>query len=66
MIVEGTSVRLRAMASSDAQALWRWNHDPEVMRWMDAGYPQTVDSVSKWLSERPRNSYDDVACTRSR
>jgi len=48
------------MGPSDADALWRWNHDPEVMRWMDAGYPQSPDRVRKWLEERPRNDYGDV------
>jgi RimJ/RimL family protein N-acetyltransferase len=48
------------MEPSDAEALWRWNHDPEVMHWMDAGYAQTRATVEKWLQERPRNDYTDV------
>ena len=60
MIVHGRSVLLRAMEPDDAEALWRWNHDPEVMRWMDAGYPQTRAQVRAWLAERPRNDYGDV------
>ncbi|GAA4455140.1 GNAT family N-acetyltransferase [Phytohabitans houttuyneae] len=60
MFVHGERVRLRAMEPADAEALWRWNHDPEVMRWMDAGYPQTLARVGAWLAERPRNTYDDV------
>jgi hypothetical protein len=31
----GKLVKLRAMGPADADALWRWNHDPQVMRWMD-------------------------------
>jgi RimJ/RimL family protein N-acetyltransferase len=56
----GDLVRLRAMEPSDAEALWRWNHDPEVMRWMDAGYAQSLAQVQKWLTDRPRNDYGDV------
>ena len=53
-------VRLRAMGPADAEALWRWNHDPEVMRWMMDDHPQNRETVRKWLTERPRNAYDDV------
>ncbi|MCY0935618.1 GNAT family N-acetyltransferase [Streptomyces sp. H34-S4] len=53
----GELVKLRAM---DAEALWRWNHDPEVMRWMDDSYAQPVDRVRTWLTDRPRNSYGDL------
>jgi RimJ/RimL family protein N-acetyltransferase len=60
MFVLGKSVLLRAMEPADAEALWRWNHDPDVMRWMDADYPQTQDRVRTWLRERPRNDYGDV------
>lgn len=56
----GELVKLRAMGPGDAEALWRWNHDPEVMRWMDDTYPQSVERVHTWLTERPRNSYGDV------
>jgi RimJ/RimL family protein N-acetyltransferase len=60
MIVLGDRVKLRAMEPSDAEALWRWNHDPEVMRWMDAGYAQPLVRVTKWLEDRPRNDYGDA------
>src|SRR3712207_195225 len=56
----GELVTLRAMGQADADALWRWNHDADVMRYMDEGYPQTVDRVAAWLAERPRNDYGDV------
>jgi RimJ/RimL family protein N-acetyltransferase len=56
----GELVELRAMRPGDAEALWRWNHDPEVMRWMGEGYPQTPETVATWLTERPRNAYGDV------
>ncbi|MGW6915178.1 GNAT family N-acetyltransferase [Kitasatospora sp. NPDC054939] len=56
----GELVRLRAMGGGDAEALWRWNHDPEVMRWMNDTYPATVEHVRGWLEARPRNTYGDV------
>lgn len=56
----GEQVGLRAMGPGDADALWRWNHDPEVMRWMNDTYPGTRDQVERWLAERPRNAYGDV------
>ncbi|WP_207915293.1 GNAT family N-acetyltransferase [Micromonospora sp. 15K316] len=56
----GDLVKLRAMEPSDAESLWQWNHDSDVMRWMNEGYPQTPARVRKWLEERPRNDYGDV------
>ncbi|MEU0391792.1 GNAT family protein [Streptomyces sp. NPDC006208] len=56
----GDLVKLRAMGPSDAEALWRWNHDPDVMRWMDDTYPQSLAQVEKWMTERARNTYADV------
>jgi RimJ/RimL family protein N-acetyltransferase len=60
MIVLGDLVKLRAMEPSDAESLWRWNHDPDVMRWMEVGYAQSLSQVRTWLQERPRNDYGDV------
>jgi RimJ/RimL family protein N-acetyltransferase len=48
------------MEPADADALWRWNHDPEVMRWMNDDYAQTPARVRTFLQERPRNDYGDV------
>lgn len=49
------------MEPSDAEALWRWNHDPQVMRWMQDGHPQSLARVSRWLGEeRGRNEYGDL------
>ena len=56
----GELVRLRAMEPSDAEALWRWNHDPQVMRWMQDDYPQSLAQVTKWLTERDRNEHGDL------
>lgn len=59
-MVLGELVKLRAMGPADAEALWRWNHDPDVMRWMDDNHPSTPEHVRKWLEDRPRNSYGDL------
>lgn len=59
-MVLGERVRLRAVEPGDAEALWRWNSDPEVMRWMDDGYAQSLAEVSRRLAERPRNTYGEV------
>lgn len=60
MNAHGTHVKLRAMEPADADALWRWNHDPDVMRWMTETYPQSLAQVRKWMEDRPRNDYGDV------
>lgn len=59
-MVLGELVKLRPMEPSDAEALWRWDHDPEVMRWMEDGYAQPLAQVKKRMEERPRNAYGDV------
>lgn len=59
-MVLGERIRLRAMEPSEAETLWCWNHDPEVMRWMRDGYGQSLATVVKGLADRPRNSYGDV------
>jgi RimJ/RimL family protein N-acetyltransferase len=48
------------MGAPDGEALWRWNHDPELMRWMDAGYAQPLAQVETRLGERDANEYGDV------
>ncbi|GAA2560348.1 GNAT family protein [Winogradskya consettensis] len=60
MHVFGELVKLRAMGPSDAEALWRWNHDPVVMRWMHENYAQPLERTRAWLEERPRNEYGNV------
>jgi len=59
-MVLGELVRLRAMEPADAATLWRWNHDPDVVRWLSDGYGQSLAGTEKRLAERPRNSYGDV------
>lgn len=59
-MVLGEAVKLRAMEPAEAEMLWRWNHDPEIMRWMDDGHPQSLARVAESLGKRPENTYGDV------
>jgi len=60
MFVLGEQVRLRAIEPADAEALWRWNHDPEGVRWLGGCYAQSLSQGRTRLAERPRNGYSDV------
>ena len=57
MTLQGERVRLRAVALDDAERLWRWHNDPEVMRWMHAPYPTSLDEVGKQLTARAANTH---------
>jgi RimJ/RimL family protein N-acetyltransferase len=59
-MTRGELVLLRPLEPTDAEALWRWNHDPDVVRWLDDGYPQTLAQAKTRLADRPRNGYGDV------
>ncbi|QUQ62421.1 GNAT family N-acetyltransferase [Kutzneria sp. CA-103260] len=60
-MLTGKLVRLRAFEPSDAEALYRWNADPEVGRWMINDYPESLAQLTKRLGEdRPRNTYDKL------
>jgi RimJ/RimL family protein N-acetyltransferase len=59
-MVPGAGIRLRPMEPSDAEALWRWNSDPDVMRWMNDGYRQSLAHTVKRLEEREKNRYEAV------
>jgi hypothetical protein len=41
VMVSGHLVRLRPIEPAEWESLWRWSGDPEVMRWMFDGYPQS-------------------------
>jgi RimJ/RimL family protein N-acetyltransferase len=53
-------VRLRAIEPADAEAMWRWANDPDVVRWMNEGYAQPLASSVKRLADPPRNEYGSV------
>ncbi|MGW7261434.1 GNAT family N-acetyltransferase [Streptomyces sp. NPDC054834] len=59
-MVLGELVRLRPLEPSDAEAMWRWHNDPDVMRWMSDGYPSSLAQVRKRMEERPPNGYGQV------
>jgi RimJ/RimL family protein N-acetyltransferase len=56
----GELVKLRAIEPPDAEALWRWANDPDVVRWMDEGYPRSLAQTMKRMQESPRNGYSNV------
>lgn len=56
MTLTGRLVRLRAFEPDDAEALWRWHHDDEAMRWMGEGYPESRFELRKRLENRAPNS----------
>jgi len=56
-MIKGDKVVLRALAPSDAGALWRWHNDPDVMEWMHDPYPTSLDEVEKELAGRPGNTH---------
>jgi len=58
--MRGELVKLRAIEPSDAEALWRWVGDPEVVRWMDEGYLQSLAGFRKRLEDFPRNGFSDL------
>jgi RimJ/RimL family protein N-acetyltransferase len=41
-MLTGHLVRLRPIEPAEWESLWRWSTDPEVMRWMFDGYPQSL------------------------
>ena len=59
-MLTGKLVKLRALEPSDAEALHRWNEDPDVGRWMVNGYPLSRAQVAKRCDDRRRNTYDDL------
>lgn len=60
-MLTGKLVRLRAFEPSDAEALYRWNSDPDVLRWMVNDYPESLAQLTKRLGEdRPANTYDKL------
>ncbi|WP_327011069.1 GNAT family N-acetyltransferase [Dactylosporangium sp. NBC_01737] len=56
----GQLVRLRPIEPEEWEALWRWNNDRDVMRWMSDGYRQTLARYIARGEERGPNTYGDV------
>jgi RimJ/RimL family protein N-acetyltransferase len=53
----GKLVRLRPFEPEDADTLWRWHNDPDVMRWLQEGYPEPLAAIRKRWAERPANCF---------
>ncbi|QFU88590.1 GNAT family N-acetyltransferase [Amycolatopsis sp. YIM 10] len=60
-MLTGKLVKLRALEPSDAEALHRWNEDPEVGRWMVNDYPASLAQVLKRCEDRRRNTYGNLS-----
>lgn len=58
--MRGELIRLRTLEPFDAEAMWRWANDPEVVRWMDEGYTRSLDQARRRLAELPQNAYGNV------
>jgi len=59
-MLTGELVRLRALEPADSEAMWRWYHDPEVGRWMDAGPPISLAQNIEKGQNRPRNTFEHM------
>jgi RimJ/RimL family protein N-acetyltransferase len=59
-MVLGELVKLRAIEPAEADDVWRWNHDADVMRWLHNGYGESLASVRKRLAERAPNTFGNV------
>lgn len=60
MSLVGELVALRPLEPADAEALWRWSSDPDVIRWMDGVYPQSLAQAMARGADRPRNDFSNV------
>ncbi|MEV0582020.1 GNAT family protein [Nonomuraea sp. NPDC050310] len=59
-MLTGDLIRLRPLEPGDAEALWRWGSDPEVIRYMGAGQPESLAQLTKRHLERPTNTYSNT------
>ncbi|MDT7789756.1 MAG: hypothetical protein QOF58_8175 [Pseudonocardiales bacterium] len=56
----GDLVRLRPLEPEDADALYRWHNDENVMRWLQAYFHESLAGLRKRLADREENSYEKV------
>ncbi|WP_283139135.1 GNAT family N-acetyltransferase [Rhizohabitans arisaemae] len=60
-MLTGDLVRLRTLGPADYATRWRWDNDPEVMRWLDDGHPEPfAEAVARFERQDP-NSYANVS-----
>ncbi|WP_054056265.1 GNAT family N-acetyltransferase [Alloactinosynnema sp. L-07] len=60
-MLTGDLVRLRPLELDDADTLWRWNEDPEIMRWFDTDFPESLFQFRERFANRARDSWDRLA-----
>ena len=59
-MLTGDLVRLRPLEPEDADALYRWHNDENVMRWLQAYFHESLAGLRKRLADRAENSYEKV------
>jgi RimJ/RimL family protein N-acetyltransferase len=59
-MLTGDLVRLRPLEPEDADALYRWHNDDEVMRWLQSYFHESLAGLRKRLADREENSHDKV------
>lgn len=55
MVFVGDGVRLRPMRKADLPALVAWTNDAEVDRYMDGGFPKTLEAAEAWLLQTSKD-----------
>jgi RimJ/RimL family protein N-acetyltransferase len=56
-MLEGTTVRLRAIEAADLERIHTWMNDPEVRRYVAIRYPGPRESEERWRKESAANSF---------
>ncbi len=56
-MLEGKSVRLRALEATDLEREYAWVNDREVTRYIDTCYPVSRADEERWLADQPANGF---------
>ena len=56
-MLEGATVRLRAIEAKDLERIHAWMNDPEVRRYVALRYPAPRESEERWRNERGANNF---------
>jgi RimJ/RimL family protein N-acetyltransferase len=59
-MLTGDLVRLRPVEPEDADALYRWHNDEEVMRWLQMYFHESLAGLRKRIADRRENSHGKV------
>jgi RimJ/RimL family protein N-acetyltransferase len=57
-VLTGEQVRLRPVEPEDADALYRWHNDEDVMRWLQSYFHESLAAIRKRIADRADNSYE--------